>query len=107
MDDQDKARGKAGAGDPADDEGLIELTDTVDGGGAEAAPAEGEDLIELTEVAEVSPAPSDEQLERALRKVVREIYAEKIEGLLLEVVQETVSREIQKIKRLLSDHGKS
>jgi len=42
-----------------------------------------------------------------LRKVVKEVYAEKIEGLLLEVVQETVSREIQRIKRLLTDPGKS
>ncbi len=115
MNDQEKAREKDGEGNPAEDEGLIELTDTVDGDASEAeiAPDDGEDFIELTEVAEPSPsaqggvAPSDEQLERVLHKVIREVYAEKIEGLLLEVVQETVSREIQKIKRLLTDPGKS
>ena len=113
MDDHEKAHDKAGKNDSADDEGLIELTDTVNSTGADgdAVLENGDDFIELTELAEVPPtpesavAPTDEQLEQALRKVVKEVYAEKIEGLLLEVVQETVTREIEKIKRLLSDGG--
>ncbi len=111
MDDQEKTRGQAGEDNPAEDDGLIELTDTVDGEASE--PDDGHDFIELTEVAEAPPTPegavdpTDAQLERVLRKVVKEVYAEKIEGLLLEVVQETVSREIQRIKRLLTDPGKS
>ncbi len=107
MDDHEKAREKAGESDPASDEGLIELTDTLNSTGTDedAVLENGDDFIELTELAEVPPAPTDEQLERAVRKAVKEVYAEKIERLLLEVVQETVTREIEKIKRLLSDSG--
>jgi hypothetical protein len=114
MDNHEKERERDGQEDLTTDEGLIELTDTVNAaaGNADDATLEnGEDFIELTDLAEVPPvqartsAPTDEQVEQALRRVVRELYAEKIERLLFEVVEETVTREIEKIKRLLLDGG--
>ena len=106
MDDHEKKPERDGREDPAGDEGLIELTDTVNAAeGAGDATLENGDFIELTDLAEVPPAPSDEQVEKALRSVVRELYAEKIERLLFEVVEETVTREIEKIKRLLLGGG--
>lgn len=113
MENHDKAREKA---DQRTDEDVIELTDTVDISGEQhptgddAVLEDGEDFIELTELAEVPPAPegtatapTDEQVQQALHSVVKELYAEKIERLLFEVVEETVTREIDKIKRLLLD----
>ncbi|GEM_PF-3842135 len=66
MDDQEKTRGQAGGDKSAEDDGLIELTDTVDGEASE--PDDGDDFIELTEVAAAPPtpegavAPTDAQL---------------------------------------------
>jgi len=50
------------------------------------------------------PDVTEEQLEKALERVVRDIYGEKIERLLPETTEKTVSREIERLKgRLMED----
>lgn len=48
-------------------------------------------------------APSDEQIDDALTRVIEKLYGEKIEALLYELVDKKVSDEIDKIKALLFD----
>ena len=109
---------------PEDGDPVIELTEIVedrpgeasaesslraaDGGAADGDGGEN-DVIELTEVADGSapPAPdlklSEEQIQSALARVIRELYAEKIEKLLYDAVKQTVTREIERIKSILLD----
>lgn len=115
MDNQDKLRDNADQSGSMPEEDVIELTDTVNvaAGDEDGALLEdGDDFIELTELAEVPSddrsvvaAPTEGEVEQALRSVIKELYAEKIERLLFEVVEETVTREIDKIKSLLLDGG--
>lgn len=71
-------------------------------------------VIPESETVPAEPAPTaaipamaleatPEQLRDALRDVVREMFAEKIEPLLVSVVEEVVSQEINRLKQLLAD----
>lgn len=78
------------AGDPA-------LKDDVaDSLGIEIAPEEdvSEDKIKADRI-------SDEEIEAALERVVKRMFYEKIDGILVEVIEKTVSREIERLKRIL------
>jgi predicted ribosome quality control (RQC) complex YloA/Tae2 family protein len=44
---------------------------------------------------------TEQQLEAALERTIRRIYAEKIEHLMFQTIEKTVQREIEKIKRAL------
>ena len=44
---------------------------------------------------------SDEQIEAALERVIKKIFYEKIDGILVEVIEETVKREIKRLKNIL------
>ena len=48
-----------------------------------------------------APVFTEEQLEAALERTIRKLYAEKIEQLMIETVKKTVNQEIEKIKRAL------
>ncbi|UCH21792.1 MAG: hypothetical protein JSU83_00550 [Deltaproteobacteria bacterium] len=55
---------------------------------------------------EAVPEPgslSSEQLELAVERVVKKMFAEKIEGILIEVIERTVTKEINRIKNILLD----
>jgi hypothetical protein len=51
--------------------------------------------------AEEMPAPSQVQLQQALVRAIKEVYAERIESLLLETIEKVVSQEIRRLKSLL------
>jgi hypothetical protein len=92
-----------------DEDGIIELT--------ELAPDEdNDDVIDLTEVASSSAkklfddntdtlplaaAVTPEQLDAALERTVEKLYGQKIESLLVEIVQKKVSGEIEKIRKMI------
>ena len=44
---------------------------------------------------------SEEQIERALEQVIKKLYADKISLIMNDVIEKTVTKEIQKIKELL------
>ena len=52
------------------------------------------------------PAPgvrlSDEQVEAAVERVIRKMYADKIDAILVEAIEKTVSEEIDRLKNLLN-----
>lgn len=118
---QEEAGAGAAAHSPEDDEPVIELTEIVEDRSIEtsresdlrAADAGGDggenDVIELTEVADdaVLSVPglklSAEQIQSALERVLHQLYAEKIEKLLYDAVEQTVTREIERIKSVLLD----
>jgi hypothetical protein len=50
--------------------------------------------------AEPSP-PTDQQVEAALERVIEKIYGEKIEQMMIQTIEKTVKREIEKIKNAL------
>ncbi len=59
---------------------------------------------EIVPQADSSVSPT--QVEKAIERVVREMLSEKIEGLLVEVIEKTVSEEIKKIKEALLKNTK-
>jgi hypothetical protein len=44
---------------------------------------------------------SDEQIESALERVIKKMFYEKIDGILVEVIEKTVKREIERLKNIL------
>ena len=71
-----------------EDDEVIDLTEAVEDDGAEIMPG-----------ASLTP----EQIDRALERTIEKLYGQRIESLLLEVVQNKVSAEIEKIKKSLRD----
>ncbi len=51
--------------------------------------------------ADESVALTDAQVEAALERVVEKIYGEKIEQMMIQTIEKTVKREIEKIKNAL------
>ncbi|MBW2570726.1 MAG: hypothetical protein JRE47_15545 [Deltaproteobacteria bacterium] len=48
------------------------------------------------------PIPlSPEQVDEALERVIKKMYADKIDSMLTEVIEKTVTKEIQRLKALL------
>ncbi len=52
-----------------------------------------------TDISSISP----EQLELAVERVVKKMFAEKIEGVLVQVIEKTVTKEINRLKNILLD----
>ena len=48
-------------------------------------------------------SPSTDQLEAALERVVRDTFSEKIEGILVDVIEKVVKEEIERLNALLED----
>ena len=63
---------------------------------AVAAPVSAEDPSELS-----AQTVSDEKLEAAIENVVNRMFSDKIESILNRVIEQTVTREIERLKRLL------
>ncbi len=85
-------------GDVGDEEDIIDLIDEV------MEPAENDEgIIDLVDVVEDAPnlSVTPDQVEKALEKTIEKIYGERIESLLVEVVQRKVTAEIEKIKKTL------
>ena len=96
---------------------IVELTDIAEAPGPEfAEPMERIDeeeeaeAIDLTDVVEeeddmieASPAVSSEQVDAAIERVVRDMLSEKIESILVQVIEKEVSKEIGRLKGLLMD----
>ncbi len=94
----------------ADSGDAILLTETVSSSGAGQ-----DDVIDLNEVVEdyaavdgvVEGVPglslTPQQIDRALERVVEKLYGQRIESLLLQVVQNKVSADIEKIKKALHE----
>jgi len=62
----------------------------------------GDTIIREKEIGLGADSPvSPEQVEKVIERVVREMLSEKIDGLLVEVIEKTVSEEIKKIKEVL------
>lgn len=57
-----------------------------------------EDVLESEKV-------SDAQMEAALERVIKNMFYEKIDGILVEVIEKTVMREIERLKSLLLQDG--
>ena len=53
-----------------------------------------EDVLESEKV-------SDAQMEAALERVIKKMFSEKIDGILVEVIEKTVTREIERLKSIL------
>ncbi|GAB6906718.1 conserved hypothetical protein [Desulfosarcina cetonica] len=91
---------------PEESEPIIDLTEAV----APEAELPAADLAIPLEAAETGTAPipveeagaappiSEAQVEAALERVIKKIYGEKIERLLVETIQRTIGQEIEKIK---------
>lgn len=102
----------------ADPAGQPEGVPVIDSGGAadsvpekSRAPEEPDTEVPLPaqrreELAGIVEASVTEQeIRRVVEKVVRELYSEKIEGLLVDAVEKTVVREIDRLKNLLRGDG--
>ena len=50
-----------------------------------------------------APSITEEQLEEAVERVVKEMFSDKIEPLLIKVVEREVGKEIERLKNLLLD----
>ena len=98
-----------------DDDLLIDhdQDDFVDSLGMEigAEDEEDEDTTEpeetATEPADTVPAEgidiSSEQLDAALERVIKNMFYDKIDSLLVEVIEKTVSKEIERLKKILTE----
>lgn len=49
---------------------------------------------------------SEEQLEEALERVIKKMFAEKIDSILVEVIEKSVAKEIERLKDILTDDAK-
>jgi hypothetical protein len=58
----------------------------------------GEDI---PEVSLKGDRVSDEQIEAALERVIKKMFYEKIDGILVEVIEKTVKKEIERLKNIL------
>ncbi|MCF8126710.1 MAG: hypothetical protein K9J51_10860 [Desulfotignum sp.] len=111
------------AGETGQDDQIIELTEVVDDGAADA-PSD-DDIIDLTDIDSESgdmtaddvqgdEAPPEEQsavpdmssvsmqeIEAALERVIEKKFAEKIEPLLFDTMERVILQEIKKIKTTL------
>ena len=56
-----------------------------------------DDSKDLSEAVDVS----DEQVETALERVIKKMFYEKIDGILVEVIEKTVTSEIERLKNIL------
>ena len=75
-----------------------------DSGASPVAAAVPETDFETTE----APPVTDEQVVAALERVIEKVYGDRIEALLLETIEKTVSREIEKIRNaLMADDDRS
>lgn len=81
-----------------DEEAVIELDDSA-GGDSAADGDTNEDGIGIA----LSYSLTPEKVDRALERTVEKLYGQRIESLLVEVVQNKVSTEIEKIKESLLD----
>lgn len=80
----------------------LELDDSPDE--ADLTPAGISNFENENEIQDISV--SEEQLKTALERVVKDIYSEKIESMLEELVEKTVRQEIEKLKNLIEDSAK-
>ncbi|MCM2283466.1 MAG: hypothetical protein NDI81_01730 [Desulfobacula sp.] len=98
-----------GANGDASGEEMIELTDIVMD---EPDSLAEEKIIELTDIiknegTDLNPevassfAPTSEQLEAALEKVIEKLFADKIQAILFQVVERVIEREISGIRESL------
>ncbi|OEU63356.1 MAG: hypothetical protein BA867_03660 [Desulfobacterales bacterium S5133MH16] len=80
--------------EPSIDQALSD--DFVDSLGMELDSKEdvSEDLLKSEKV-------SDAQMEAALERVIKKMFYEKIDGILVEVIEKTVTREIERLKSIL------
>ena len=87
--------------------------DFVDSLGMEIGTGDEEDEDEAefeetaAETADIEPAEgvdiSDEQLDAALERVIKNMFYDKIDSLLVEVIEKTVSKEIERLKKILTE----
>ncbi len=96
---------------------IVELTDIAEAPGPESVePMERIDVedaaeaIDLKDVVaenddmiEASPTVSSEQVDAAIERVVRDMLSEKIDSILVQVIEKEVSKEIGRLKGLLMD----
>jgi len=85
-----------------------EEDDFVDSMGMEIGTEYDEDEDEAEETADTSPPAegidiSSEQLDAALERVIKNMFYDKIDSILVEVIEKTVSKEIERLKRLLTE----
>lgn len=87
-----------------------EEDDFVDSLGMEIGTEFDED--EAEETADTSPLAegidiSSEQLDAALERVIKNMFYDKIDNLLVEVIEKTVSKEIERLKKILTEEVSS
>lgn len=87
---------------PADD-GVIVLTDAVDATGkndADRGPSERSLDIPINNTDATVSSP---ELEKTLERVVDKLFTQKIEGMIADIINRALNREIAKLKRALLD----
>ena len=65
--------------------------------------SEEDDLEDLSEVKDIS----NEQMEAALERVIKNMFYEKIDRILVEVIEKTVTKEIERLKGILLEDAAS
>ena len=81
---------------------IVELTDIAETPDLE--PVEPiEKIDEKDDIIEASPTVTSEQVDAAIERVVRDMLSEKIESILVQVIEKEVSKEIARLKGLLMD----
>ena len=80
-----------------------EEDDFVDSMGMEIGTEYDEDEDEAEETAAEGIDISGEQLDAALERVIKNMFYDKIDSILVEVIEKTVSKEIERLKRLLTE----
>ncbi len=87
-----------------------EEDDFVDSLGMEIGTEYDEDEAEETAAEPVDTLPpaegidiSSEQLDAALERVIKNMFYDKIDSILVEVIEKTVSKEIERLKKILTE----
>jgi hypothetical protein len=91
---------------PHDEEEIILLKEEI-----EVSPEENEDIIDLTdEVSMISQEESTkttETMDAAIERVIRKIFAEKIDFMVREAIKKVLVEDIEKLhQQILHQHGK-
>jgi len=70
---------------------------------------EDEDVSDFEETADIAPAEgvdvSEEQLDAALERVIKNMFYDKIDRVLVDVIEKTVKNEIERLKSLLLEEA--
>ncbi len=94
-------RVRSGA-ETADDD-VIVLTDAIGSGGVNGAGRGRPENEDDAPVCSTDATASSQELERAIERVVDRLFTQKIEGMIADIIERALTREIARLKRALLD----